>query len=210
LVQAELFSVSASGKIAMNSSADTTLPAGTPWSFEFIYDTAAPDLDFELTGTPDTTFGRFTNTGSTPAITFFHYQAGSYEVTVRDPDDFATFSEIHITFGTVHALDVNIDAPGFFPTLAGGPVSFHADFNDASRSVFTSDALPTNTAIGLQSFQDVSVTLLPSTGGVITSGLTEMTSLKLVSVPEPSTAAVGAICGLSLLLRRRRAVQFSS
>src|SRR5260370_25080627 len=45
-LQAELFSLSASGTIAKNNSADTTLPVGTPWTFEITYDTAAPDLDF--------------------------------------------------------------------------------------------------------------------------------------------------------------------
>ena len=65
-VQAELISVSASGTISKNNSADTTIPVGTPWTFEIIYDTAAPDLDFELTGRPLATFGRFTNTGAIP------------------------------------------------------------------------------------------------------------------------------------------------
>ena len=80
--RAGLFSLEASGTISFNSSGDSTIPIGTPWTFEIIYDTAAPDLDFELTGSPDPTFGRFTNTGATPALTFFHYQAGGYEVTI--------------------------------------------------------------------------------------------------------------------------------
>src|SRR5688500_13367248 len=72
-VEAELFSLSASGAISKNNSADTTIPNGTPWTFEIIYDTTAPDLDFEFFGRPLATFGRFTNTGAIPAITFFHY-----------------------------------------------------------------------------------------------------------------------------------------
>src|SRR5688572_24043214 len=95
--RAELFSLSASGTIAVNNSVDATIPVGTPWMFEIIYDTTAPDLDFELTGTPDPTFGRFTNSGAIPALTFFHYRAGSYEVTLDDPSDFGPFSAILIT-----------------------------------------------------------------------------------------------------------------
>jgi hypothetical protein len=70
-LRAELFSVSASGRITINDTGDTTIPVGTPWTFKLIYDTDAPDLDFELTGAPDPTFGRFTNTGAIPALTFF-------------------------------------------------------------------------------------------------------------------------------------------
>ena len=43
-------------------------------------------------------------------------------------------------------------------------MSFHADFNDSIShipSALMSDGLPTNQAIGLQSFQESSVTLLP-------------------------------------------------
>lgn len=202
-VQAELFSLSASGTISKNSSADTTLPFGTPWTFELIYDTMAPDLDFEFTGRPDSTFGRFTNTGAIPAVTFFHYRAADYEVTIDSPQDFGAFSEIHITFGGVHAIDINLNAPDLFPPLAGKAVSFHADFNDGSHSIFASDALPTETGIGLQSFQDASVTLLPSGDGVVLGGLDEMTSLRVAAVPEPSTSAVAILGGLGLLLRRR-------
>ena len=90
--RASLFSLAASGTISENSSGDSTIPIGTPWTFELTYDTAAPDLDFELTGSPDPTFGRFTNTATPPALTFFHYQAGGYEVTLDDPADFGTFS----------------------------------------------------------------------------------------------------------------------
>src|SRR5262245_42006678 len=73
--RASLFSLVVSGTISENSSGDSTIPIGTPWTFELIYDTAAPDLDFELTGSPDPTFGSFTNTASPPALIFFHYQA---------------------------------------------------------------------------------------------------------------------------------------
>ena len=81
-------------------------------------------------------------------MTFFHYQAGSYEVTIDKPSDFGTNSAIVVTFTSIHALDININAAAFFPPLAGGPVSFHADFNDfSSDPIFVSDALPTNTAL---------------------------------------------------------------
>jgi hypothetical protein len=210
-VQAELFSLSASGTISKNNSADTTIPNGTPWTFEIIYDTAAPDLDFELTGRPLATFGRFTNTGAIPAVTFFHYHAANYEVTIDDPKDFGEFSEIHITFGSVSAIDIDLNAPGLFPPLAGETVSFHAnftngslsDFPDGSQSIFTSDALPTETSLGLQSFQDGGVTLLPSSGGVVVGGLSDMTSLTIAAVPEPSSSAAAIVSGLGLLLCRR-------
>src|SRR5215813_9499898 len=129
--QASLFQLTASGTISSNSSGDATIPIGTPWSFELTYDTSAPDLDFELTGSPDPTFGRFTNTGAIPALTAFHYQAGSYEVTLDDPTDFGASSAIDITFTSIHAMDINISS-ALFPPLAGGAVSFHADFNDFS------------------------------------------------------------------------------
>src|SRR5215471_6150790 len=92
--RAGLISLAASGTISSNSSGDSTIPIGTPWTFELIYDTAAPDLDFELTGSPDPTLGRFKNTSAPPALTFFHYQAGGYAVTIDDPADFGTSSAI--------------------------------------------------------------------------------------------------------------------
>lgn len=202
-IRAELFSLSASGTINFHSSLDTTIAIGTPWEFEIIYDTAAPDRDFELVGEPDPNFGRFNNRGAAPAIRSFHYRAGTYEVTIDDPTAFGPFSEIIISFGGVHAIDINIRASGLFPPLGGGPVFFHADFNDLSRSSLSSDALPTNTTLGLQNFQDSSVTLLPQSGGAILGSESGMTGLKIVSVPEPATFAF-AMAGLSALLRRRR------
>ena len=201
--RSELFSVSASGRINTNNSLDTTIPIGTPWTFEVIYDTAAPDRDFVLSGIPDPTFGRFTNEDSIPALHFFHYKAGDYEVTLDDPSDFGPFSGIIITFGGVHAIDINLNSPGLFPPLGGGAVSFHADFNDLSNSILTSDALPTNTAIDVNSFQDGSVTLLPQTGGVVLGSSREMTSLTIAAVPEPSACALATI-GLGVLSRMRR------
>jgi hypothetical protein len=174
--QGALVSLSSSGTISFNSSADPTIPVGTPWMFEIIYDTNAPDLDFELTGSPDPTFGRYTNTGAVPALTFFHYRAGTYELTLDEPSDFGPFSEILITFGGTHAIDINLNANSLFPPLAGGPVSFHADFNDFTHSALTSDALPTDTSLSLQDFQgDASVTLLPPRG-VVLGALQDMTS----------------------------------
>jgi hypothetical protein len=210
-VQAELISVSASGTISKSNSADTTIPVGTPWTFEVIYDTAAPDLDFEVTGAPDPTFGRFTNTGAIPVLTFLHYHAANYEVTIDDPKDFGAFSEIHITLGRVSVMDINVNAPGLFPPLAGGPVSFQAefidgvqsDFGDIPPSIILSDALLTDTSIGLQSFQSAAVTLLPSSGGVVVGGLSDMTSLTFAAVPEPSSLVAAIIGNLVLLLFRR-------
>jgi Dockerin type I domain/PEP-CTERM motif len=174
--RANLFSLAASGTISENSSGDSTIPIGTPWSFKLVYDTAARDLDFEVTGSPDPTFGRFTNTATPPALIFFHYQAGGYEVTVDDPADFGTGSGIDITFTSVNAIDINIDAPAFFPSLAGGPVSFHADFNAFSTApIFWSDELPTNTALGPGSFDQSTVSLLPTAGVVSGSSLTSLT-----------------------------------
>ena len=191
------------GRFPSNSSGDSTIPIGTPWTFELTYDTAAPDLDFELTGSPDPTFGRFTNTSAPPALTFFHYQAGAYEVTLDDPADFGTGSEVHITFTSVNAIDINVHAPALFPPLAGGAVSFHADFNAFSAApIFPSDALPTNTALGPGSFDESTVTLLPSAGVVSSSSLT---SLTLTPVPEPSIAALRVVALLVLLVVPKRA-----
>jgi len=138
-LRAELFSVSASGTVSLNNTTDTTIPVGTPWTFELIYNTAAPDLDFEVTGAPDPTFGRFSNSGAIPALMFFHYQAGNYQVTLDEPADFGPFSEIHVTFGGTHAIDINLNANSLFPPLAGGPVSFHANSDDFFAFAFSVD-----------------------------------------------------------------------
>jgi hypothetical protein len=202
--EAALVSFSAAGRVTVNSSVDATIPAGTPWSFELIYDTAAPDLDFVLTGEPDPTFGRFTNEGAIPALIFFHYRAGTYEVTLDAPADFGLFSNVDVTFlAGVHAIDINVQAAGSFPPLAGGPVSFHADFNDATHLAFVSDALPTNAAISLQNFQNSSVTLLPP-NGVILGTQADMTTLTISPIPEPSTAAISLLGAAALLLIHRR------
>jgi hypothetical protein len=125
----------------------------------------------------------------------------TYEVTLDEATDFGPFSAIHISFGGTNAIDINLNAAGLFPPLEGRAVTFHADFGDFSHSIFTSDALPTNTALGLSSFQDASVTLLPS-GGAIFGSLNDMTSFKIAPVPEPSTCAL-AIIGLPVLLLYR-------
>jgi hypothetical protein len=174
--RASLFKLAASGTVSFNSSSDSTLPVGTPWALQLIYDTAAPDLDAEFGGSPDPTFGNFNNTASPPALRAFHYQAGEYEVTIDDPASFGTFSGIHTTFTTVNALDVNINAPSLFPPLAGGAVSFHADFNAFSMApIFANDGLPTNTALSAASFDQSSVTLLPPAGAITGSTITSLT-----------------------------------
>src|SRR5262245_7431609 len=108
--RAALYSLSASGTISVSTEA--ALPVGTPWSFEIVYDTAAPD------GSADPTFGQFGNTSAPPALTSFHYQAGSYEVALDDAADFAAGSAMLITFTAVHAIDLNINA-ALFPPLSG-------------------------------------------------------------------------------------------
>jgi hypothetical protein len=174
--RAGLFSLVASGTISQNSSGDSTIPIGTPWTFELTYETAAPDLDFELTGSSDPTFGRFTNTGAPPALVYFRYKAGNYKVTLDGPTDFGTFSVIDITFTSVNAIDININSPALFPHLAGAPVAFHADFNAFSTApIFSSDALPTNTALGPTSFDQSTVSLLPAAGIVSGSAITSLT-----------------------------------
>lgn len=195
------FTLAASGTISFNNTSDTTLPAGTPWSLAITYDTAAPDLDFEVAGSADPGFGRFTNTDAVPALLAFHYQAGSYEVTLDDPTDFATGSNMVITFSAVNAIDINLFAPGLFPPLAGGSVSFHADFNAVSTNAFfANDGLPTNTALGPESFDQNAISLLPSTGGVITGSTLTTFS---ITAPEPSLAAL-ALLGLAAALPVRK------
>jgi len=194
---AGLFKLAASGTISANTSGDsTTIPIGMPWMFELIYDTAAPDLSPD-----DPTFGNFANTDTPPALTFFHYQAGSYEVTLDDPGDFGIGSGIHITFTVGHAIDINVNAPDLFPPLAGGPVSFHADFNAFSTApIFSSDGLPTNTALGPASFDQSTVSLLPPNAEV--SGRS-LTSLTITAVPEPGSGLL-VIAGLLGLAGWRR------
>ena len=83
----------------------------------------------------------------------------------------------------MNAIDINISAPTLFPHLSGGPVSFHADFNAFSTApIFTSDGLPTNTALSAASFDQSSVTLLPPTGFVTGSSLTSF-SISVVNQP---------------------------
>jgi len=198
--RASLFSLAASGTVSFSNFA--AIPAGTPWSFEVIYETDAPDLDFELTGSPTPSVGRYTNTSIPPALTWFHYQAGDYEVTIGDSADFGP-SLIEITFSDVNAIDINVSAPDVFPPLAGGSVSFHADFNDfSSRSVFVSDALPTDPAFGVDSFDEIAVSLLASPGEVTGSTLTSFT---VMAVPEPSAleSEIAGVIALAIIATRR-------
>ena len=191
--RAGLYRLAAAGTITANASSDATIAVGTPWAFELTYDTAAPDLDFELSGSADPTFGRYTNTCAPPAMTFFHYKAGSYEVTLDDPADFGEFSSLDITFTSINGIDINLFAPDFFPPLAGGAVSFHADFAAFSTPpIFTSDALPTNTAIGPGSLVDSSVTLLPPAGFVTGSNLTSLTLTAILPGDYNQSGAIDA------------------
>lgn len=191
------FSLAASGTISFNSSGDATIPVGTPWTFEIVYDTAAPDLD------SSPTFGSYGNTSVPPALISFHYQVGGYEVTLDDAADFGVGSDILIDFGgAVNSIDINVNAPALFPPLAGGAVSFHADFGDfSSRPIFVGDALPTDPAFSPDSFDDANVSLLPAPGGVVTGS--SLTSFTVAPVPEPSTFALECI-GLVLLGAARR------
>ena len=173
--RASLFTLAASGTISFNTSGDPTIPVGTPWTFELTYDTAAPDLD------PDSTFGTFNNTTAPPALTSFHYRAGSYEVTLDDPTDFGIGSGMLITFTSMNGIDINIVAPTLFPHLAGGQVSFHADFNRFSPPpVLSSDALPTNTALGPGSFDQSTVMLRPPGSAVTGSSVTSLTLMSVL------------------------------
>jgi hypothetical protein len=196
--RAGLFTFTAAGNISSNSSSSgAAIPIGTPWSFEITYDTDAPDLDFQSVGSPDPTYGVFNNSAAPPALTYFHYKAGTYEVTLDNPSAFGAGSGMTITFTTVNAIDINIFAPGAFPLLGGSPVSFHADFNAFNAApIFASDGLPTNTALGPGSFDASTVSLLPVAGEISGSN---PTSLGLVAVPEPATAAL-AMAGFLLLM----------
>jgi hypothetical protein len=193
--RADLYSLRTSGTIS--SSNDATIPNGTPFHFELTYDTDAPDL-----APGDPMFGSFANSSVPPALVFFHYQAGGYEVTLNDAADFGAASNMIITFESVNAIDINLNAPTFFPHLLGGPVSFHADFNAFSAPpIFTSDGLPTNTAINAASFGESSVTLLPSSGFITGSVLT---SFSISAVPEPGAHWLLVLAGIGAWTRRGR------
>ncbi|HEY7089443.1 MAG TPA: hypothetical protein VH518_15200 [Tepidisphaeraceae bacterium] len=195
--QAGLFTLAASGTVSFGGNA--TIPNGTPWAFEITYDTAAPDL-----APADTTFGQFANTSTPPALTAFHYKAGSYEVTLDDPSDFGPASAIDVTFTSIHAMDINIFS-ALFPPLAGSAVSFHADFNDfTSDPIFVSDALYTNPALGPGNFDQntVNLNLQGPPSGVL--GGNDLTSLTVTPVPEPAMAAVLVIGLLVPVARKTR------
>jgi hypothetical protein len=199
---ASLYMLSVSGTVGSSNFAE--IPAGTPWSFELIYETDAPDLDFELTGSPTPSFGLYTNTSSPHALTSFHYQAGAYEVTIEDTADHLALSNIQITFSTVNAIDINISGPDLFPMLGGETVSFHADFNDfSSRSIFVSDDLPTDPEFGVDSFDESAVSLLTSSGEVTGTALA---SFAVMPVPEPSAleSEAAGVVALALIVARRR------
>lgn len=168
--------IEAAGTISSNSSSDATIPIGTPWSFELTYETAAPDL------ASDPTVGVFTNITAPPALVAFHYLAGVYEVTIDNPADFGPGSAILITFERVNAIDINLFAATAFPPLAGGTVSFHADFNAFSHApIFSSDSLPSDTALGLDDFDESTVSLLPAAGGAVSSST--LTRFAITGVP---------------------------
>ena len=77
-------------------------------------------------------------------------------------------------------------------------MSFHADFNAFSTApIFSSDGLPTNTALGPASFDQSTVTLLPPSGFLSGSILT---SLTLKAVPEPSTLLMLLVSALGFPL----------
>jgi len=205
--RADLFALSTSGTI--DTSTASEIPVGTPWSLYLVYETDAPDQDFTVNGgTADPTFGRFTNTGTPPAMVLFDYRAGSYEATIDDPADFGPLSKVQITFTSVHAIDIDILADDAFPSLAGGSVRFHADFNDfSSRPIFMSDGLPTNTALSPASFDQSTVSLLTH-GGVrfVEVDGRALESFEIIPLPEPEALAqVGAgVAALAVLSRMRR------
>jgi hypothetical protein len=196
--RADLYSLRTSGTIS--SSSDATIPNGTPFHFELIYDTDAQDH-----APTDPTFGVYANSSSPlepQAMVFFHYQAGSYEATLNDAEDFGLVSDMLITFTSVNAIDINIHASTLFPHLGGEPVDFHADFNAfTSPPIFTSDGLPTNTAIDAASFGESSVTLLPSSGFITGSVLT---SFSISAVPEPGAHWLVVLAGIGAWIRRGR------
>lgn len=196
---ADLFKLSATGTVEFGGNA--TIPNGTPWAFEVTYDTAAPDL-----APADTTFGQFANSSVPPALTAFHYLAGTYEVSLNSPSDFDAASAIHITFTSIHAIDINIFASALFPPLNGGGVSFHADFNDfSSDPIFVSDALPTNTALGAGNFDGNTVNLNLQAPTTSVLGGTTVASLTVTAVPEPAMATLVLVGVLMPLLAGRAA-----
>ena len=80
-------------------------------------------------------------------------------------------------------------------------MSFHADFNAFSTApIFSSDGLPTNTALGPASFDQSTVSLLPPNAEVSGSSLT---SLTITAVPEPGSGLL-VIAGLLGLAGWRR------
>ena len=187
--QAGLVKLAASGTVSFGGNA--TIPSGTPWAFEVTYDTAAPDL-----APADTTFGQFANTTAPPALTAFHYKAGSYEVTLDDPTDFGPPSAIDITFTSIHAIDINIFS-ALFPPVGGSAVSFHADFNDfSSDPIFVNDALYTNPALGPANFDVNTVNLNLQGPPSSVLGGNDLTSLTVTAVPEPATSAALLVTGL--------------
>ncbi len=117
--QAALVSLEASGEITVGGAA--SIPPGTQWKCEIVYDTDALDT----AGTP--TLGEYKNVpGQTPALRFFHYEAGSYQVTFASADAFASDSNIRIVPGliTPGGTNLQITIEGVFPPLPNGGGAF--------------------------------------------------------------------------------------
>ena len=111
LARAEFYSLAVSGTVSSNTTGDATIPVGTPWSFEVVYNAAAPDDDLDVLSFLDEIYGIFNNTTTPPALVSFHYQAGGYEVTLDDAADFGKRSGIVISASAIHAIDLSVERP---------------------------------------------------------------------------------------------------
>src|SRR5262245_26313399 len=205
--QAALYQLSASGTVDATTGPRLPITVGTPWTLNLIYDTSAPDLDFVFNRPSDPTFSIFNNTHTPPALVFFHYQAGSYSATINDPAAFGPFSKVQTTFTSDHTIDIYIINDDAFPLLAGSTVFFHANFSDfSSRPIFTSDALPTNPALGPGSF-DQSTVSLSTRSGVLFAEVDGHTLTNFSVTPLPETSrfalAIPGVLGLLGLAKRR-------
>ena len=183
-----------SGVITAENNTGGTFQVNDPWSGSFSYDTATSDA---AGGSSD--FGDYNG-----AVKSFTFQSGSYSGSATDGliqiTDSPSIEDIFHLF---------VPAPASFPSVNGIPfLSSITDLMDGARTVFSSDALPTNlnlsdfTGAGDSIFSNVVWFDGASTSASINLGIN---TLQLVPEPSSSVPLLGLVALCLIGLSKRRA-----